>query len=288
MQYRILGRTGLRVSEIGVGGAQFGLTDYMGPWDASSQEAQQATTATIHRALELGYNYYDTAPGYGDGRSEDMVGRALEGRRDEVVLATKVSRADWGPEALRASVEASLRRLRTEVIDIIQFHGGWYPPEDVKRILDQGGLASMQALQDEGKVRFLGFTAEGPSCGVEKLIATGAFDVMQIRYNLLNQHPCDFINDRGVMLQAEAQEMGLVLMRPMTSGIFQRLMARTFPDLDRLAVGKLLLNYVLSNPYVDVALIGMREPRFVEINNEISNDVASRLNLAALHDRFVH
>jgi aryl-alcohol dehydrogenase-like predicted oxidoreductase len=78
-QYRVLGRTGLRVSEVGVGGAQFGLTHYMGHWDAFSEAAERDTTATVHRALELGYTYFDTAPGYGNGRSEEMVGRALAG-----------------------------------------------------------------------------------------------------------------------------------------------------------------------------------------------------------------
>ena len=81
--------------------------------------------------------------------------------------------------------------------------------------------------------------------------------------------------------------MGIVLMRPMTSGVFQRLMAQAFREIDVLDVGKLLLNYVLSDPYVDVALIGMREPRFVELNNEISDDVASRIDLAGLHERYV-
>ena len=84
MQYRTLGRTGLRVSEIGVGGAQFGLTNYMGAWDAHSDEAQRATTATVRRALELGYTYFDTAPGYGDGRGEELLGVALKGHRDEL------------------------------------------------------------------------------------------------------------------------------------------------------------------------------------------------------------
>ncbi len=81
--------------------------------------------------------------------------------------------------------------------------------------------------------------------------------------------------------------MGIVLMRPMTSGVFQRLMAQAFPQIDVLDVGKLLLNYVLSDPYVDVALIGMREPRFVEINSAISDDVASRIDLTQLHERYV-
>ena len=81
--------------------------------------------------------------------------------------------------------------------------------------------------------------------------------------------------------------MGVILMRPLTSGVFQRLMASTFPEIDVLDVGRLLLNYVLSDPYIDVALVGMREPRFVDLNNEISDDVASRIDPAQLHDRYV-
>jgi aryl-alcohol dehydrogenase-like predicted oxidoreductase len=287
VQYRTLGRTGLRVSEVGVGGAQFGLTNYMGRWDANSGEAQRATTATIHRALELGYNYFDTAPGYGNGRSEEMVGHALQGHRDQAIIATKVSAGQWTPEGIRASVEASLRRLRTDVIDVIQFHDGWYHPDQVDQILRAGGLEAFQQLQQEGKVRFIGFTAEGPSAGVEQLIATGAFDTMQIRYNLLYEHPSDWENNEGVIRQAEALGMGIILMRPLTSGVFQRLMAQTFPQVDTLEVGRLLLNYVLSDPYVDVALVGMREPRFVEINNAISDDVASRFDLVQVHERYV-
>jgi len=287
MQYRTLGRTGLLVSEVGVGGAQFGLTDYMGRWDAFSGAAERDTTATIHRALELGYTYFDTAPGYGDGRSEEMVGRALAGRRDDIVLATKVSHGQWAPDAIRRSVEDSLRRLRTDVIDVIQFHGGWYHQQDIDAILSEGGLSAFQELREHGKVRYLGFTAEGPSCGVEQLIATGAFDVMQIRYNLMYQHPSDWENNEGVIRQADAQGMGIVLMRPLTSGVFQRLMADAFPEIDVLDVGRLLLNYVLSDPYVDVALVGMREPRYVEINNAISDDVDSRIDLVDLHERYV-
>ena len=286
MQYRTLGRTGLRVSEVGVGGAQFGIPNYMGRWDPYTEEAQRAVTATIHRALELGYNYFDTAPGYGNGRSEEMVGVALKAHRDRAIIATKVSDGQWLPDAIRASVEASLRRLQVDAIDLIQFHDGWYHPEQVDVILNRGGLETFERLRDEGKVRFIGFTAEGPSAGVERLIATGRFDTMQVRYNIMYQHPSDWENNEGIIRQAEAQGMGIILMRPMTSGVFQRLMAETFPGIDQEAVGRLLLNYVLSDPYVDVALIGMREPRWADVNNAISDDVASRLDLAALHYRF--
>lgn len=101
------------------------------------------------------------------------------------------------------------------------------------------------------------------------------------------QHPSDWHNDTGVIRQAEEQGMEIILMCPLTSGVFQCLMADAFPEIDVLDVGRLLLNYVLSDPYVDVALLGMREPRFVELNNEISDDIGSRIDLSALHDRYV-
>ncbi len=286
MQYRVLGKTGLRVSEIGVGGAQFGIRDYMGYWDPWSQEAQRLTHDTLERALELGYNYVDTAPGYGEGRSEELIGEALKPHRHRVVLATKISGGQWSPEAIRQSVEASLRRLQTDVIDVIQFHGGWYNRGEDRQILDEGGLDALRELREEGKVRFLGFTTEGPSGGVERLIASDAFDVMQARYNFMYQHPSDFENNQGIIREADAQGMGVVLMRPLTSGVFQRLITQAFPQIDPLAAGRFLLNYVLSDPFIDVALVGMRDPSLVDVNNAISDDVAARLDLDQVHYRF--
>jgi predicted aldo/keto reductase-like oxidoreductase len=102
------------------------------------------------------------------------------------------------------------------------------------------------------------------------------------------QHSSDWHNNTGVIRDALARGMGVILMCPLTSGVFQRLMAVAFPEIDVLDVGRLLLNYVLSDPYLDVALVGLREPRFVELNNEISDDVASRIDLVKLHDRYVN
>jgi aryl-alcohol dehydrogenase-like predicted oxidoreductase len=283
MQTRTLGRTGLQVSEIGFGGAPAGIADYLEPWDPAGAVETESLVSAIHRAIDLGLNYFDTAPGYGDGAGEALFGRALAGRRDRAILATKTGARD--AEGIRRSVEASLRRLQTEVIDVLQFHGGWYPPEDVERILGEG-LAVYQALRDEGKVRFLGFTAEGPSGGVSKLIATGAFDVLQVRYNLLYQHTCDHVNDAGVMREAEARGMGIVTMRTLTSGIFQRLMRQVFPDAMAPAeLDRLCLRYVLSNPLVDVAIVGMRRAAEVEMNAALSDDAEARLDLVALHHR---
>jgi hypothetical protein len=95
----------------------------------------------------------------------------------------------------------------------------------------------------------------------------------------MHQHPSDWETNEGVIRQAEAHWMGTILTRPLTSGVFQRLMADAFPEIDVLDVGQLLLNYVLSDPYVDVALVGghgacFGETRFVQLNNEILDDVA--------------
>jgi predicted aldo/keto reductase-like oxidoreductase len=170
---------------------------------------------------------------------------------------------------------------------VLQFHGGWYPPEDVARILDEG-VAAYLSLRDAGKIRFLGFTAEGPSGGVSQLIATGAFDVLQVRYNLLYQHTCDYVNDAGVMRDADAREMGIVTMRSLSSGIFQKLMRQVFPEaLATAELDRLCLNYVLSNPLVDVAIVGMRRTSEVEANAALSDDVYARLDLVALHTRHI-
>jgi aryl-alcohol dehydrogenase-like predicted oxidoreductase len=284
MQYRTLGRTGLRVSEIGFGGAQVGIPNYMEKWDPAGAAEQATIMEALNHALDIGLNYIDTAPGYGNGISEEILGRVIGKRRAECVVATKVSNYDG--KSVIESVEQSLRRLQTDVIDVIQFHGGDYPPDALDTILSGGGLEAFRKLRDQGKVRFLGFTAELPSGGLSQLIATGAFDVMQMRYNFMYQGACDFINERGAMREAEAQQIGIVIMRPMTSGIFQRLMRRAFPQLSEADLGAFLLNYVLSNPFVDVAIIGMRRIAEVDCNNAISDNAAMRLDLAAVHDRF--
>ena len=80
--------------------------------------------------------------------------------------------------------------------------------------------------------------------------------------------------------------MGIILMRPLTSGVFQKLMSWTFPQIDTMDVGRLLLNYVLSDPHVDVAVTGVRDPRLVEVNEAISEDVEARIDLTELHNRF--
>lgn len=284
MQHRILGRTGLSVSEIGFGGAVVGITNYLGRHDPADPATAAEVEAALDRALDLGLNFLDTAPAYGNGIGEELYGRVIGRRRAECILSTKFGARD--PEGIRHSCEASLRRLRTDVIDILQFHGGYYDPPEIARILDGGGLETLEALRDEGKVRYIGFTAEAPTEGLYRLVATGRFDVMQIRYNVMYQNAYDLVNHRGIMQEAEKAQMGITLMRPLASGLFQRWLQAAAPELLAAADWhRLLLDWVLSNRLVDVAIVGMRTVAEVEQNNALSEAGLGTLDLEALHHR---
>ena len=288
MQYRVLGRTDLSVSELALGCAPFGMTDYISRWDPSTAPAEKEIVELVHRAVDLGYNYFDTAPAYGGGRSEELLGMALQGIRGRAIIATKIglgvtdlarNREYWSPLAIQASVESSLGRLGTDVIDVIQLHGGDYSDGEDHLVLEQGVLEALQTLQSEGKVRFLAFTTEGSTGAVERLVDSGAFDVIQLPYNLMNVGISDFEKGHGLVRRAHAQGMGITVMRPMTGGVFMRLMRRHFPELDPNALGALLLNYVLSDPFITSALVGTRSQARLESNLAISDDLASRLDL---------
>lgn len=284
MQYRTLGRTGLRVSELGVGGAQIGLKDYMAPWDPASAASVAQIEGMLDRALDLGYNYVDTAASYGAGRSEEIIGRVAGRRRHDFFLATKTSAGAWarGKAEVRAEAEASLRRLQTDYVDVLQFHGGDYRPQEVRHLLEEGPADAYRELREEGKVRFLGITAEEPVT-LRPLIASGLFDVIQIRFNIIYQNAY-----HNVLPEAQAAGLGVVVMRPATSGTFPKLLRAACPELaDRCDPYALALNFVLSAPQVSVAIVGTRTVAEVEMNNRLSDDTARRLDLDWLHQRYV-
>ena len=123
MEYTLLGRTGLRVSRVGFGGG--GIGQVWGP--TTDEECVRA----IHRALDLGINFFDVAPAYGNGKAEEVLGIALQGRQDQAVVATKVRlTADEMNDvdgAVTRSVEASLRRLRMDAVDVLHVHNRFTP-----------------------------------------------------------------------------------------------------------------------------------------------------------------
>lgn len=273
MQYRTLGKTGLRVSEIGYGGGR-----------VRPEHDINALVNMIHYAIDRGVNYIDTAPTYGGGISETVIGKAISDRRDSCILATKTEALD--PDGITSDVEGSLKRLDTDYIDVLQFHGGWFYEGETDQILNGGGLEKYLKLKKDGKVRYIGFSADGPSGGTEQLIATGEFDMIQIHYNLMYQSTCDMFSKRGIIPDAVKQEMGIVLMRSTTSNVFQNLVKHCFAkEMAEVDVDSFLLNYSLSNPKVNVALMSLQSNGDVDWTNAVSDDVKARLNLRAIHGR---
>ena len=277
------GKTGLEVTRIALGGFPFGGINRARGWDPFTTQGRAAAIKTVHAALDAGINFIDTAPGYGAGNSESIIGEATQGRRDQFVLATKVSYSGLSSDDVKASVEASLKRLQTGVIDIIQFHGGAYTQQQVKHILDDGLVDALYELRDQGKVRFVGFTVEEPWTALP-LIASDRFDVMQVRYNLIYQAAA-----LNALHEAREAKLGVSVMRPMTSGIFQRLTEYIAPRWDEAHdVYEVALKFVLSDSRVHVANIGMRWPEEVAKNVALAESFVPQFDMAELPRMTAH
>lgn len=172
MQYRTLGRTDIRVSAV-----------CLGTWsligdETWGEQSEADSLAAVDAALDSGINLLDTAEMYGGGRSEELLGRALAGRRNRVVLASKVGGAFLRPDALREHLEGSLRRLRTDRIDLYQVH---WPNPDVP-IGDT--LGALEELRAAGKVCSIGVSNFGVSY-LKDLIVAGRAESNQLCYSLL-------------------------------------------------------------------------------------------------------
>lgn len=286
MRTRLLGRTGLRVGEVGFGTAPAGIPNYGRTWDPDAPESAAAFTRAVQRAIDLGYTVFDTSPCYGAGRSEELLGEALRGRRQQVVLATKAGWRQENERTILASLEASLRRLRTDYVDLFQIHGDYpdlYGPADVDWILNGGVLAAYERARQQGKARFIGVTSEDPTA-VMPLVASGRFDTVQVKYNLIYQEAFHHL-----LPLCERLNVGVLVMRPTTSGIFRKYLLAYFgaAALAGLDLEALALNYVLSDPRVDCALAGMRSVASVEANARVSDEIALRVDLDWLHERRV-
>jgi aryl-alcohol dehydrogenase-like predicted oxidoreductase len=271
-----LGKTGLEVTRIALGGYPFGGVNRARAWDPFTPEGRAIAIGTIRAALDAGINYIDTAPGYGDGNSETIIGEATQGHRDRFFLATKVGYRDLTPSAVTASVEASLRRLRMDAIDVIQFHGGMYEAYDVEHILNEGLLDALEALRERGLVRFVGFTVEEPWTA-RPLIASGRFDMVQMRYNLIYQSAALHALD-----EATAAGIGVAVMRPMTSGILPRIARYLAPQWSESDIYRVCLQFVLSDSRVHVANVGMRWPAEVAANVAMVESFRPTFDMAEL------
>lgn len=243
------------------------------------------------RALALGITYFDTALSYGDGRSERIygAGRRQAGPLSEgMLLATKVPNGKRTYDGVVESTETSLRNLGVDALDVLQLHGGRWTDDEARHVLEGGALDALRSLQTQGKVRFIGFTAETGSPGTYALIRSGAFDVLQIAYSVIYQDACNMMVKAGPIVEAKERGMGVVTMRSLSSGVFQKLLTEQVPGIGRqVDLYALALGFVLSNPYVDSAIVGMRTTPEVERNIQLVEQRAFRLDLAALHQRYL-
>ncbi|WP_158745315.1 aldo/keto reductase [Acidisphaera sp. L21] len=276
MKTRTLGRTGLRVSAVALGGAPFGYVNKANGWDPWSTEGRNTAIATLNHALDAGINYIDTAPLYGNGNSETLIGEVMRSRRDECVLASKV----WfekDHQGVLASVHDSLKRLQTDRIDVLQVHGRMYTAADYEHIVNGGLLDALRKLKEQGKIGCIGITTEEPWT-VLPFLAQGEFDVFQIAYNIIYQAA-----SRHFLVEAAEANAGVVSMRTMTSGVFQRAAQYLAPEWqDARDLYEVSLKFVLSDSRIHSALIGMRWEDEVDRNVQIADGWEPPIDIAAL------
>ena len=294
MRYRTLGRTGLEISELGYGAWGIGGTMWIGADDDES-------LAALRRAIELGVNFIDTALVYGNGHSEELVGRVVRDSAETVHVATKIpaQNFEWPARAgvpvsetfpgdwIVESTEASLRNLGLETIDLQQLHvwsDEWVGQGD--------WLEAVERLKQDGKIRFFGVSInDHEPANAIRLVESGAVDSVQVIYNVFDQSPEDELfpaveaADVGVIVRVPFDEGALTgRIRPDTEfppGDFrntyfaggrkqevwdrvQAIAADVSVPVDELA--GVALRFCLSHPAVTTVIAGMRSLRNVDAN----------------------
>lgn len=252
MRMRTLGRTGLEVSEISFGCIKLPKVD------------EETAVAALRRAVELGVNFFDTARGYRD--SEAKVGKALEGLRDQVVLATKTTARD--KEAALTELETSLRELRTEYVDLWQLHSV-SDEATFDRVMGPGGaIEAAFKAKDQGKTRHVGVTIHRCHKTMRRAINSGVFETIMVAYSVLDQEAVE----PEILPLAARRGMGVIAMKSLSGGLLAQpdsLNARPVGQLDPVVFGA--LRYVLSNDAVSAVIPGMSSVREVEENVQVGD-----------------
>lgn len=307
MLYRTLGRTGLQVSELSYGAARGAASD------------PQQFIATVHACIDAGVNFIDTAAGYDGGDSERVLGEALQGH-DDVLVETKycpyesyaVGAAYVGsPEALVASAEESLRRLRRDRLDVFLGHG-LRTLETLDRFMQDGCYEAMVRLRDQGKVRFIGVSelseGDGTHEVLKRAVPSGAFDVVMLTINLMLQTAAETViplcrqHDVGtVVMMALNQSSGSsgLTSLPAALELIRRYIAAgqlpaeppyTDPHvldfLQPYSIPEAAIRYVLAHD-VTTCCVGMRTPQRLAQNlRALDPPYLDAERLARLHELF--
>ncbi|MCW9035103.1 MAG: aldo/keto reductase [Rhodospirillales bacterium] len=213
MKYRALGNSSLKLSEIGfgcwgIGGRTLGETSY---GETNDQESLEA----LNKALEVGINFFDTSNVYGAGKSEELIGSVATDHRDEMIIATKAGwndysgKNDYSPSAITASLEASLRRLQTEYIDLLQLHN---PPIDDLETHPEI-VENLENLKKHGKMREWGFSIKNPMDGL-KILERYNPASLQVNFNMLDDRALSC----GLLEKAREKGVGIISRTPLCFG----------------------------------------------------------------------
>jgi aryl-alcohol dehydrogenase-like predicted oxidoreductase len=254
MLYRRLGRTGLQVSELSYGAAR------------GATQAPQQFIATVQACIAAGINLVDTATGYDNGDSERVLGEALRGH-DEVIVETKYRPYDgWAPaaaytgspQALVASAEESLRRLRRDRLDIFLGHG-IRTLDSYERFMSDGCYDSMVKLRQQGKVRFIGLSelseGDGTHEVLQRAVPSGAFDVVMLTVNFLLQTAIE-----SALPLCTKHDVGTVVMMPLNQASTQSGLVSVPAALECVRRHIAQGNLPAALPYTDPQLFDFLQP----------------------------
>lgn len=231
MKYTTLGKTGLRVSVVGLGGIPIQRTDMEG------------TRKVIDACVETGINYIDTARGY--TVSEEYLGEALEGRREKFILATKTMARDYA--GMKADIEKSLQNLRTDYIDLYQIHNIKTDAEFATCFGENGAYQALLEAKAEGKIGHIGATAHGVEA-LERLITEFEDKIETVMF------PYNIVENQGEALMQKCKEKNIafIAMKPLAGGNIED--------------GTLAMKYILQNPNCTIAIPGMGDANEVYQN----------------------
>ncbi len=247
MKYTTLGKTGLKVSVIGLGGIPVQRTD------------QAEAAEIVNACMEQGINYLDTARGY--TVSEEFFGEAIKGRRDQWVIATKSMVRDY--EGMKAEIETSLKNLQTDYIDLYQIHNIKTDEEFTLCFGENGAYRALAEAKEAGKIGHIGATAHGIEA-FARLIREYDDKIETIMF------PYNIVENQGAELMKECTQknIGFIAMKPMAGGNLENT--------------KLALRYILNNPDCTIAIPGMGSAK--EVLSNVSDEVFETLTDADLEE----
>lgn len=265
MNKKTLGRTGLDVTQLG-----YGSMGLRGPrtWGVRVV-SEEGADKFLNAVLDAGINFIDTAPDY--GMSEERIGRYIGSRRSEFYLATKCGCAYtqhedhieinhvWKGEVLERNIEASLKRMETDHVDILQFHGG-----DAETLQREGLIDTMLEFRNQGLIRFIGISSSLPH--LSELIELGVFDVFQIPYSCLASEHDNLItraaeSGAGIILRGGIAQGGpdAEIQRPKLNDVWTA--ARLDEALPSgMKRAELILRYTLGHPHCHTTIVGTCNP----------------------------